>query len=116
GYLAFLAGKVLVESSALALTIGVIGPSVAQSLIGRHITPASSASILLLIASIPLILDWLATALLLAREARSQIIDWGAGNRIFIFLGAVTFAALAAFGLLTFRSGDYIQTIRHLAP
>ena len=56
------------------------------------------------------------TALLLAREGRLQLIDWGAGNRVFIFLGAVTFAALAALGLLTFRSADYIQTIRRLAP
>ncbi|HEV3005912.1 MAG TPA: hypothetical protein VGX78_15705, partial [Pirellulales bacterium] len=104
-WLLFSAGRVLVERWPVALVAGVLGPSIAELVIARHVTSGTSLGTLYLLAALPLACYLAATAWPVARIRREAGLDEPEGLALFKLLGLASFAALLPIGLLAYRTG-----------
>jgi hypothetical protein len=116
GWLVYLAGRALVERRPIALVAGVVGPSIAELVIARHVNPQSSLGTLYMLASLPLACYLTATLWPVARLRREGGIDEGEATSLFKLLGLASFAVLLPVGLLAYRTGRAAAVLGDLAP
>jgi len=110
------AGRVIVPGWSWILTVGVLGSSLALLVLRRFAGPNSELGSLFLLGSMPLLCYGACTGWMLHRTREWTTVDEREANRLFILFGAITFAALAAFGLLVYNTGRPGPVLRELAP
>jgi hypothetical protein len=73
-------------------------------------------AVLFVVGSVPVLIYIGSIAAMLARAARWKAVGEREASPLFISLGVATFAVLLAFGLLLFKSGAWLESLRLLSP
>jgi hypothetical protein len=116
-WLVWMAGNVLAGRWSIPLVIGVLGPSIVQSAIGRFITNGQPAEgIVLLLALLAVAFYFAANAWVLASAQKLNELDWPDANHLLLLLGTSTFAVLLPLGVLAVKAQDWIWTTRQISP
>ncbi len=116
GGLLWLAGKSLTPEFTRVLAPAVMASALAELLVRHFIVPHPELPILLAIGALPVV-AMLGTALAIRlRSNHWEPVTEAHCHQLFRLLGLVTFAGLAAAGLLIARAGASRETLEHLSP
>ncbi|MDZ4821709.1 MAG: hypothetical protein SGJ20_22340, partial [Planctomycetota bacterium] len=112
--LIYVAGQILLAHGSLALTLTVMASSILTLLARRF--PGAEGFQLWLLASLPLVGYVLSNFWLNWRALAKSVLDEETIAQLLILLGLSSFAVLMPLGLLLFRSGDIVGSLRAIAP
>ncbi len=113
--LLFMAGRILVPGNALALTAGVIVPSLAQLLVRRHAGPAIEPQMIWTLAALPIGCYVVAGGWSSWRLSACETPNEEEVNGLLKFLGMASFAALMPLALLLVKCEQPLGTLREMA-
>lgn len=114
--LTYFAARTITPSVPTAATVAVMLPSLMQLLVRRFVSPAADLPFLYGIGSVPIATYILAAAVAVARLQRKTELEERDANRLFVYLGIISYAALLPLALLLYKSGDAATTLCNLAP
>ncbi|MBL9125778.1 MAG: hypothetical protein JNG90_19210, partial [Planctomycetaceae bacterium] len=114
--LVYLGGRTIAPQAPLALTIGVLGASIAQLTIRRWIQPGATESVLYALAAWPLGCHAVAVGANCFRLRRGAAPTEAQIHALLRVVGLTAFAALTASGLLLSLSEQPAATLGRLAP
>lgn len=115
-YLTYRSGRIIVPAWPWAITLGVLGPAVAQLVIRRFVNESTGDGLLLGVGVLPLVCYGGSTAVMLRSVRGWERAGESESNSVFVLLGSVSFATALAIGLLVYISGRPIEALRVLAP
>ncbi len=113
--LLFMAGRILVPGNAIALTAGVIVPSLVQLLVRRYAGPGIEPSTIWKLAALPIGCyvaagGWSSWRFSVRQSAGEEEV-----NGLLKFLGMASFAAVVPLALLLAKSEQPLSTLREMA-
>lgn len=114
-WLARAAARILAPSADWMMTLGVMGGSAAMLPIARLVGPEPHVALVLALGMTALLGHMVALGVVLLRDWRADELTSQDAHVRFVLLGTVTFAALAALGLLVFQVDKVAATLDHLA-
>ena len=114
--LTFLGAKTITPGNPLPATIGVMVPSLMQLLVRRFVSENSPLELIYGVGCMPVIAYVGASALALYRQKKETTLEEQAANRLFIFLGIISYSLLLPLALLLYKSGAPSVTLSQIAP
>jgi hypothetical protein len=114
--LTYFAARVVTPDAAGLATVGVMLPSLLQLLTRRFVGPDAPPAVFYGLAAAPIAAYVGAAGLEVRRLARRPELQEVDANRLFMFLGVVTFAALLPLALLLHKMVDVSDTVHRLSP
>ena len=112
----YLAARITLPVAAWALVAMAMIPSVATLLVGRYVSPETSAMILHVLTGVPLATYAAGNAVLLARQRNIDPLREAEAGELFKLLGIGTFAVFLPLGLLLANSGRRAELVHDLSP
>ena len=114
--LTFLGARTITPGNSLPATIGVMLPSLMQLLIRRFASEDAPLELMYALGAIPVAAYVGSSSIALRRQANRESLEEQSANRLFIFLGIVSYSLLLPLALLLFKSGNPSTALRELAP
>ena len=112
--LIYFAGLILFQRDAPWLTAGIMLPSLAQLLVRRFVDPAAGFATLVAVVAVPIVAYLIVNAWATWRTSKIAVLGEADVNTLFKFVGLTSFATVLCLGLVGYKSGAPLDTLRRL--